>query len=159
MRTWIDQLSPRDRRILIAGAAVALPLLFYVLAWAPLQRQITQLETSVAAQRASFSWMQSAAVEVARLRARNANLAQTGGSLLSIVNQSAQRHELAKTIQRMTPQGEQSIELLISSVNFDGFVTWLGDLELEHSIMVSNLTLTRTELPCRVDVRLTLERR
>ncbi|MBD3620400.1 MAG: type II secretion system protein M [Chromatiales bacterium] len=75
MRTWIDQLSPRDRRILIAGAAVALPLLFYVLAWAPLQRQITQLETSVAAQRASFSWMQSAAVEVARLRARNANLA------------------------------------------------------------------------------------
>ncbi|MDX5333739.1 MAG: type II secretion system protein M [Gammaproteobacteria bacterium] len=159
MRTWLEQLTPRDRRILIAGGAIALPLLFYVLAWAPLQRQITQLETSVAAQRASFSWMQSAAVEVARLRTRNANLAQAGGSLLSIVNQSAQRHELAKTIQRMTPQGEQAIELLISSVNFDGFVTWLGDLELEHSIMVSTLTLTRTELPCRVDVRLTLERR
>lgn len=161
MKAWFDQLAPRERLTLIVGATVALPLLFYVLVWGPIKRDTNTLEQAVAAQRNTLAWMQSAAAEVMNLRAQGAQAPQQasgGGSLLSIVNQTAQRHELASTIQRMNPQGERAIELQLTGANFDRFVTWLGELESSHGITVSSLTLNRTAQPGQVDIRLTLER-
>ena len=160
MKAWFEQLAPRERLTLIIGLAVGLPLIFYVAVWAPLKRDTALLETNVAAQRETLAWMQSAAGEVLRLRASGAQAPQqaAGGSLLSIINQTAQRHELAGAIQRMNPQGERAIELQLNGVNFDRFVIWLGELESAHAMSVSSLSLNRTAQPGQVDIRLTLER-
>lgn len=161
MRAWFERLAARERRILIAGLAIALPLLFYVVLWAPLQRDTRTLEQGVAAQQETLEWMRAAAAEVMQRRAAGARPprpAATEGSLLSIVNQTAQRHELTGAIQRMNPQGEQAIELQLSGARFDRVVTWLGELESRHGIAVSSLTLSRTAQPGQVDMRLTLER-
>jgi general secretion pathway protein M len=160
MKNWFAQLAPRERLTLILGAAVAVPLLLYVLVWGPLSREVDALETRVVEQQETLTWMQSAAAEVRQLRAtgRQAPPESTGGSLLSIVNQSAQRMQLSGSIQRMNPQGDQGIELQLTGVAFDRFVRWLGELETTHGISVTSLSLSRATAPGQVDVRLTLER-
>ena len=160
MKSWFEQLAPRERLTLFIGAAVAVPLLFYILVWGPIRRDIDTLETGVAAQRETLDWMQSAAAEVMRLRAegRSAPPPVGGESLLSVVNQSAQRQQLASTIQRMSPQGEQAIELQLTGVDFERFVRWLAELQTSHGIVLTSLSLSRAAGPGQVDARLTLER-
>lgn len=161
MRAWFEQLAARERLILIVGVLIALPLLFYVILWAPLQRDTRILEQGVAVQQETLEWMRSAAAEVMQLRATGAQPSRptaAGGSLLSVVNQTAQRHELAGAIQRMNPQGEEAIELQLSGARFDRVIIWLGELQSVHGITVSSLTLSRTTQPGQVDIRLTLDR-
>lgn len=160
MKAWFEQLAPRERLTLLAGVVIAVPLLFYILVWGPMRRDIATLETGVAAQRETMAWMHSAAAEIQRLRAtgRQAPTASTDASLLSIVNQSAQRLQLADTIQRMSPQGDSAIELQLSGVAFDRFIHWLNELNDQYGVSISSLSLSRAGSTGQVDVRLTLER-
>lgn len=160
LRSWFDKLKPRERLTVLAGLILGVPLLFYVVVWAPLRKDIDLLQTNVDAQALNLEWMKSAAAEVRQLRDTRPISAQVaaGGSLLGTVNATAERAGVARAIQRMNPQGEDTLELQIDNIAFDALMRWLGELETGQGIRASFAALTRTDAEGQVNARLTLQR-
>ena len=57
MKEWLENLAPRERRVLVGGTVALVLLLFYLIIWQPLHTGVAQLRTSVAEQRDTLRWM------------------------------------------------------------------------------------------------------
>lgn len=160
MRDWFDSLQPRERAALIAATLITVVALIYVLAWEPLDSAVSRLRDGLTTQSAALAWMRSASSEVQQLRrARPSRAVSRNRSLLSVVDQSAQRAGLRQALQRMEPEGSDSVKLWVTTTAFDTLVVWLGELQSRDGVTVSSLSISPTEVPGQVEARLTLERR
>ena len=159
MREWLESLQPRERAALVAATAITVVALIYVLAWEPLDSAVSRLRDNLASQSAALAWMQSASLEVRQLK-RSQPRRATGRnrSLLAIVDQSAQRAGLRQALQRMEPEGSDSVKLWVTATAFDKLVVWLGDLQSKEGVAISALAINPTEVPGQVEARLTLQR-
>lgn len=159
MKDWFLALAPRER-VIVASGAVALLLLFVYLAlWEPLDRRVQGLREGVAAQQGNLAWMLGASEEIRRLRGTGGRPSTADDrSLLTIVDQSARESGIKQALHRMEPEGGTGVRLWLAATPFDQLVTWLGQLEREHGIAVSALSLEPKETPGTVEARVTLER-
>lgn len=159
MRGWFESLQARERMALVAAALMTVVALLYVLAWEPLDSAVDRLRNNLAAQTAALAWMQSASAEVGQLkRSRPRQAAARNRSLLAVVDQSAQRAGLRQALQRMEPEGSDSVKLWVTATAFDNLVLWLGELQSREGVTISSLTINPTEVPGQVEARLTLQR-
>lgn len=159
MKDWFLSLQPRERLTLGAGAALGLVLLVYLLFWEPLDSSVSNLRSTVEGQEGALAWMYDASAQVKTLRAQGGGgPARSGGSLLTVVDQSARVGGIKSALQRMEPDGSNSVKLWIGATSFDNLMTWLGLLEREYAIYVGSITLEPGEGPGIVQARITLER-
>jgi general secretion pathway protein M len=159
MRDWFESLQPRERIALIAASVITVIGLLYVLAWNPLDSAVDRLRDGVASQTTTLAWMQSASAEVRQLKRTQPRRSGGGNrSLLSVVDQSAQRAGLRQALQRMEPEGSDSVKLWVTATAFDTLVSWLGELQQNEGIAVSALAINPTEVEGQVEARLTLQR-
>src|SRR5689334_13226191 len=90
-------LSARERTILSVGGIIVALLLFYGMAWAPIQKSLVQLRKQVPEEYSQLQWMRNQVERVKQLRA-SAPATQNGGSLLSVVERSSQALDLQKYV-------------------------------------------------------------
>lgn len=159
MKELFLNLQPRERRIVIGGGLVLLAVLFYLLAWEPLDRRLDDLRARLETQTETLAWMRSAADEVKALRSGAAGAPATANrSLLAVIDESARAAGIKPALQRMEPEGDRAVRLWLGASSFDALVTWLGRLERQHGITVSALSLEPAEAVGTVEARITLER-
>lgn len=152
-------LQPRERVVVVAAAAVLLVLLVYLMAWEPLNRRVGSLRQSLESQSETLSWMRAAAVEVRALKSgARAGAGTANQSLLTVIDQSARAGGIKPALQRMEPEGSKAVRLWLGATSFDGLVAWLGQLERQHGIQVTAMSLEPKEIPGIVEARVTLER-
>lgn len=155
-QAW-QQLSPRDRRILVAGSFIALALLCYALLWQPFQERMRGLQDSISNQRTTLADMQQAASEI-RLYRDKQQPASTEG-LLTLSDASAREHGLAAALQRVRPEGEQSVRIWLENAPFGALLGWLDELAYQHGVHIAGLHVELlAEQPGQVNARLTLDR-
>ncbi|MCA1798806.1 MAG: type II secretion system protein M [Xanthomonadaceae bacterium] len=152
---WFNALAPRERRLVAFGAAAVVLLIAYIAVVEPLAQRRAQLEQGVAAQRTLLAWMNEVAGQVSPPGAQQVG---SGDSLFATVDRSARATVLAEALQRLQPEGQQTVRVWLDNAQFDELVRWIGTLEREHRIMVSVLTIERTQESGLVNARLTLER-
>lgn len=152
---WYGALAPRERRLVVVGAAVVVLTIIYLAVVEPLAERRAQLEQGVAAQRTLLAWMNEVEDQV---RPVGAQLVGNGDSLFATIDRSARATALAGALQRVQPEGQQTVRVWLDNAQFDELVRWIGALEREHRIMVSVLTVERTQESGLVNARLTLER-
>lgn len=160
MTGWLSQLEARERGLLFSGAAVALAIAVAGLVWWPLQLQRAELGQRVESQLETLAWMQAARERVMEARAtrpENREQANSGPSLLSLIDAGVRDRDLASHLRRAEPAGDGSVRLWLEGAPFTALAHWLESLETRHGVTVAEMRLERAGNGS-VDARLLLER-
>ena len=159
LREFWSRLQPRERHVLIAGAAALILLGGYTLVWSPYRSEMRSLRTSVAQQRETLAWMRQAAREVKALRGQ-ARHPKTAGdqSVLAVVDTTARSGGLGPALKRVQPDGQNGVRVWLEGAGFDALVRWLATLYREQGVRVTSATVERVQAPGQVNARLVLER-
>jgi len=153
--TWWRGLQPRERLMVGGGGAVLALFLFYLLLWAPLQRDLARLRVEAPKAAEQLTWMRSQAGRINQLRAQ-APTQLKGGGLLSFVEQSATAFNIKQNIKRVEPEGSNAVRLVVDGVSFNNLVSWLGNLHKQGGVRVDNATFEGQATPGIVNARLLL---
>lgn len=159
MKEWFENLQPRERLYVIGGGIGVVILLLYLMVWAPLSGKVKTSRELVTQQREDVEWMRAASEQIKKLGLnRPAQHASRNRSLLAVVDQDIQAAQLKGALQRMEPEGSQSVKIWINKGSFDALIGMLGKLETEQGISVKSLSINPTDTKGLVDARVTLTR-
>lgn len=159
MKDWFNGLDPRERIMVSVAAVIVVLMLVYAAAWSPLSSSVVRLKNSVEEQQALKQWMQQSAAEVKQLR--NSSGAAGAGdhrSLLAVVDQTSKQSQLAPSVKRIEPDGQELVRVTLEQASFDDMVKWLGGLQRSSAVSVEDISIERQPESGRVNVRLTLKR-
>lgn len=159
MKEWFENLQPRERLYVIGGGVFLLLFVLYMAVWAPLSNNLKSSRETVAQQRQDLEWMRAASEQVQKLGLnRSTNRGSRNRSLLAVVDQEIQAAQLKGPLQRMEPDGAQSVKIWINKGAFDSLIGMLGKLETEQGISVKSLSINPTDTQGLIDARITLTR-
>jgi len=159
MKTWFDNLDPRERMMVAAGATLLVLFLIYILVLSPIHSGYDSLRNTVDEQRTTALWMQKSAQTLTRLKRSSGRAAQGlgGRSLLSVADSTARAGGLGPALKRVEPEGSDSVRVWLDGAPFDVVVKWLGTLSTIHGVNAETVTMERSGTAGRVNARLTLQ--
>jgi general secretion pathway protein M len=157
LRDWFYSLQPREKLYLIAGAAALVLALVYFSLWQPLTSAVTRLDETVAQRQRDIVWMGAASGNVRQMQ-QNSQRRMSSRSMLAVVDQAITTANLKSGLQRMEPDGKNTVKLWLNKSSFDQIVAMLGQLEQAQGIAVQTLAITSAEGVGLVDARITLSR-
>lgn len=153
---WLNQLEPREQRVLIGGTFLTIGLLTYFMLWQPLLEAQHNLLTRVAAQQATFVWMQNAAQQIQQLRSKTPdNSKNSKQPIQAVIENSLQTGNLAKLTKRLDSKSDREIRVDFEQMNFTDLVSWLATLQNQYAIQIQNINITRLSAADSVKVQIT----
>lgn len=152
-----QQLQPRERVIVLAGAAVLAVLVLYLAIWEPLVNAHHRNAEALDAARAVATRIEVAASLVQGRSGGNVN---RSAALLSVVDQTSRAGTLGKAPTRVQPEGsgEREVKVWFEDVPFANCLRWLTDLQTHYGIQVSSTEIEQGSAPGLVNARFTLSR-
>jgi general secretion pathway protein M len=151
-------LKPRERVILLAGAALIVIVAVYTLALSPLYRSIDARAEHLSRKQVDLSWMHSVASELQSAGAAPAPIAASGESLVVLVDRTARESGLAEALTGQTPTGNGGIRVRFENASYDTLVRWMGQQVQQHGVHIDQATLDRGEKPGLVNGSFVLNR-
>ncbi|QIB51566.1 type II secretion system protein GspM [Pseudomonas sp. OIL-1] len=160
MKAWWAGLVPREQRIVLAGLVALVVLFLWLGVWEPLASNRAELRSEVGALSTDLAWMQQVSDQVRRRGAqqRSQSSAGAGGSVLTLIEVSANAAGIKQALGRVQPEGSGA-RLSFEEVGFDSLVGWLNDLENRHGLQISQLAVDVSSSPGMVSARLMVEPR
>ena len=149
----LRSLSARDRRTLLIGIAIA-AILFVFVVILPLDHSVSHLKTQVAQKQADLVWMSNAAPEIAAAGPMRAN---SGESLIVVVDQSARESGLGNSLSGSQPSGTGSLSVQLEKAPFDALVGWLARLSQQNGVQIESATIDTAGQPGTVNASLVLK--
>jgi len=154
MKDWFATLQPRERWIVIAGAAAAVVIVLWSFV-------LTPLGNSADAMRDAVVGKQRLLVDLARLEGAGpagsaAAVQGADQTLVVIINSTAQQHGL--TLPRTRPNGPSGIDVTFQSASFDALVEWLVALQSTYAVQVESASFSSAREEGRVNGQLSLRR-
>ena len=144
--------------MLVGGAAIALIIILYLIAWEPVQRDMRRLHQEVESKLETRLWMKRAAVEVSALAGGGAAATKGGGALLTVVEQTAKSAGLGASLNRVEPQGRDRARVWLDQASFDAMIGWLATIGQRHGIVPESVVADPQSDPGIVNARLVLIR-
>lgn len=152
-RQWLEGLAPRERRVVLWGAAGAMVLVLLG-AGLRLHHAIDAGEKRIAAKAADLAWMQSVAPAV-----QAAPVARDGSeSLPLLIDRTAREAGLASVLAGSEPAGPSGLRVRFNSASFDAIVAWIAALESQHGVGVDTASIERVGSEGTVNATITLHR-
>lgn len=159
LRSWYLALAPRERRIVTGGGAVLFLIVIWLAIIAPWLGAKASLRADVESDTQLLAWMQHTTAEIRQLeRTAPATAPQSNQSLFSIAEQTARSSPIGDHIKTFQPHGNDSVQVRLENAPFDGLISWLGRLQAQHRILVSDLGIQRADAPGTVNADVTLKR-
>jgi len=124
------------------GAAVVLPVLFYLLLWQPAHSNVAKLQTSVPHLRAQLAQVQAQAVEVQTLRQGAHPAVLEGDALRNIVAGAGEAAGWTAPMFVIEQTDKQAVRVTAESVEFARWVRFLRELDSAHHLRADALTVT-----------------
>jgi len=149
-------MSPRERSILGAGAAVAGVMLVVALVWLPLERVRVRLAHELPLLRASVEALQRDAEEVRRVRALPATMPGNPPPLAGVIASNAWGRELPG-VQLSVPD-DKHVRLVGDDIAFGALLDWLTTAQAAHGLRVEKARIESGTMVGRVRADLTLAR-
>lgn len=153
LSSHLQSLSPRDRRTILVGAAIA-AILFVFAVVLPLDHHVTLLHDQVARKQADLVWMRGAAPEIA---AAGPIRTGSGESLIVIVDQSAREAGLGGSLAGSQPSGRGGLNVQLEKAPFDTLVGWLARLSQQNGVQIESATIDTAGSPGTVNASLVLK--
>jgi general secretion pathway protein M len=124
--------------------------------WDPFYNHLRFLRQTVAEEHIQVAWMEQAADEARALRGVAAMEKHTGESLLSLVDRSAREAGMGEGLNRVEPEGKQTVRVWLNDIAFDVMIPWLAELNKTQGVIPESLVVDRQVTSGRVNVRLVL---
>lgn len=157
MKEWFLGLEQRERRVLVAGAIIAVLSILYGGIIAPLYGSVAQRRENVRDHRELLDWMERTAARVPASGARAAGNANTGNPVTDFTRQT-RAAGLQPYLRQTRPNGGDGLRAEFREVPFDDLVRLLATLESTTGMRVVDASVSPGELPGTGNVRLTLAR-
>lgn len=157
LKTWYQSLQARERRVLAAGAAFLIVMLFYSLLLHPYISSVRALKADVETQQAKLLTMRQLASQIQSLRGEQPSSLPHDQSLLAVVDRSASDAGFAGALKQVQTNSDGTVHLQFQAAGFDSLMRWLGDLHRQYGITVQQLIAQRGTGPGSVDISLTLQ--
>lgn len=146
MRQWWLERNPRERLILMCGAAAAVLIVLIMFIWLPLQRGTAELRGAVEEKTRVLADLRRAQA-LGSSGATTVPLATTQ-SLVGLVASTGQSHELVFT--RTAPDtqaGADAIRVSFERAKFEDLVAWLQMLERDYGVTVDSFSVNGAQNP------------
>jgi general secretion pathway protein M len=157
LRDWFYGLQPREKLYVIGGATTFTLMLVYFMLWLPLASKVARLDKNVNQMQQDLVWMQTASGSVQQLL-QTGQRRSGNRSMLAVVDQAITAANLKAGLQRMEPDGQNTVKLWLNKSSFDQVVAMLGQLEQAQGIAVQTLAMTPADGVGLIDARITLMR-
>ncbi len=158
LRDWFYGLQPREKLYLLGGVTAFVLMLVYFSLWQPLAASVTRLNETAIQQQKDIAWMQAASSSIGQLQ-QNSQHRNANRSMLSAVDQAINAGNLKAGLERMEPDGQNSVKLWLTKSPFDEIVAMLGQLEQTQGIAVQSMAMTAADGGTGlVEARITLVR-
>lgn len=158
---WAD-LQPRERLILFWGGLVVVAILLYALLLQPLYRAVSFMEASLPGLRSNLVWMRQTdqllengvGVSTSQLDAG------AGESLLSVIESTARRAKIRKSIQQMVPgKNNAEVSVILEGADFNQWLRWVDILYKKNGVDIRQVTAERDDdKPNIAEIRVTFIR-
>ena len=162
MKAWFMALSERERNLVLIGGFLLLAMLAYFYGWKPLQRYKVNLERDIGITVDDREFIRQAQQQVTELEQakQSKRVFDTTTSVQILANPLLQHYQLDKegVLVRTDAKSKNAVSLKMSNADFDTLMRFVGDMEHQHNIKVSSMSLTPTNTPGLAGVELTLER-
>ena len=106
-------------------------------------------------------WMTQKKQEVDHLKRINPNLfnqATDKRSLLAIVDTGAKQMGIRSSITRITPKGDEQVQIALEDMVFDRLIVLLGELNRRNHILVTSTSLAKSNQIGKVTGKITLSK-
>ncbi len=144
-----------ERRVIMIGASVVLPLLVYFLLWQPAHDALGKLRKTVPQLRMQVEQMHNAAGQIEELRHRPQLAVMDALSVKTAIEESATRHQLGYALTTVAVQEPSGARITMTAVAFDKWLSWLRDLQTSQHIRVNSVSITRLSEPGMVSIHAT----
>lgn len=139
LQSWIDQRlegrSPRERQILLWGAAASLLLIILVGGWMPLQQAQLRMERSVGIERKRLAVMNAAKLELASIENRASQ--QSHPALSRVAIEELARTRLVPTTLDIRLEGDHGVKIAFSGAQMPRVIEWIDELSRAQRIHVT----------------------
>jgi general secretion pathway protein M len=152
---FLASLAPRERKLVLLGLMLLLPLGLYLYLWQPLNSERARLTVRVQQLRGEVAQMHIDSEEIKRLRAQ-APL-RSAQSLEDLARLLAPRFGLPDLKSSLSAQGSDRLMVQLDSVAFDAWIRWLGELGTQ-GVSLSACQVESLPTPNLVRVKATLVR-
>lgn len=149
LKSWWQGLNLREQRLVFVMASVFSVFLFYNLLWQPLNERLAKTEQKLASRQVLLTWVTENTARYQNVKLVGGGKKSTG-SLSSIINRTANQHQL--TITRMQPQGD-SLQVWLDSAPFTSLLFWFEHLANNENLQVQAIDLARSDKQGEVRVR------
>lgn len=154
LTVWYERQSARDRRILLAGAALGALLLLVWLALLP-QRALARAQAGIQTQQQLIDYMRQVGPALAA--------AGPGGSVQPItesfvvfIDRTTREHGLAEALTGSPPTGNGAFRVSLEGADFNLLLTWVHQLATRYGVQVEVATVNALEEPGRVNASVQL---
>ncbi len=152
LRNRYQALPPRDRRAVLAIAALLIPALLYLLLVLPLQRAHGRAATALADAEQDMQTVQELLPQVqARRQGGGARLSQPLAQTLTDTAAAA-----GLTISRLQPKSDQETQLWLDEAGVDDTLRWLHQLESQYGVQAESVNVVPSRQSGRARVTLKL---
>lgn len=152
IRQWLGELQARERRVLIAGAAVLAALILVVGVFLPMHAAVTTAIRRSERRRADLAWMRRNAPQIqggaAQLRE------PTNEPPLVLIGRTAREAGLAGAL-RGTQPSARGVRVQLQGAPFDALMIWLATLDQRYGLEVASITVDRGARTGTVDANVT----
>lgn len=148
---WYQSLPEREQKLVYWLGLILVLSLLYALLWVPAETSRQKAEKSLKRELTLHQWMQN---NRHRVQGASHVSGSAGGSLLSVINESARQHKV--TLARFEPDGEKGVRIWLEKAVFDDVMAWTQQLET-RGIVVSQLNADR-DVQGRASFRITFRR-
>lgn len=155
LRSWFDGLAPRERRLVVIGAAAVVLMLIYFAVITPIRSAHSRLMNDVQQKRQLLALINRSAGRIQSVTGSGGHL-QPGESVFAATSSSIQSSPISGAVQRLEQTQNGGVRLSLSGVSFDALVQWLGTLSGQKGISATRATIQQGNDPGTVDATLTL---
>jgi type II secretory pathway component PulM len=151
-----DSRALNERRIILIGLSVVLPLLCYLLLWQPAHDALTKLHSRLPQLRMQTEQMRRAATQVEALRHQSRLAVMDALAVKTAIEESATRHQLFAALTTVTAQEPNGARITLTAVSFEKWLSWLRELQTAQHLRVDSVAITQLAEPGMVAIRATL---
>lgn len=155
------ELEPRERWMVLICALFIVITVAWLYVWKPVQEQRASSASRAQAELNTLAEVRSGAQTLKALQRSGGpkpNLAARNTSLGALVDNSIRRSKLASGLDKIQPDGENSVKIWLKDVEFNALAVWLNLMKTRYQATAVNVGIERSDVSSKVSARLTLER-
>ncbi len=148
MKQWFENLSDREKQLVIGAGIVFAIGLFFQLIWGPVNSRLDKAELAAKNKQTTLEWVNEKLTEYKQAKGNQKNVAS--GSLSQIVNSAARRANIS--LARMQPQGD-TLQVQIEEIEFNALIRWLAELTQNQGLTIEAIDISEADKTGAVRVR------